>query len=78
MKLWKRAATERTEPAESEREWTRRPPVQCAGCKRPSDRYVYLQNGKDYCIPCALAVRASLGIRPAGRRADDITDLDSV
>lgn len=54
----------------------RRPVSHCAGCKRARARYVYFENGKDYCIPCARAVQR-MGIRIAGRRADDITELPS-
>ena len=75
MKLLKRTAGESAKPAPYL--LARRPPAHCAGCKRASARYVYLQNGKDYCLACARAVGASLGIRPAGRRHDDITDLES-
>lgn len=78
MRLWKHSRAPTPEPEANEHGWTRRAPVHCAGCKRASERYVYLRNGKDYCIPCALAIRASLGILPGGRRAEDITDLDSL
>ena len=58
--------------------WVRNNPRYCAGCKRSFSRYVFLENGKEYCVPCARELTWLLGIKPSGQRKDDITlaDLD--
>ncbi|MEZ4501058.1 MAG: hypothetical protein R3C39_00320 [Dehalococcoidia bacterium] len=50
--------------------------VQCAGCSRRTPPYVYMSNGKDYCLPCAKQVARIMRVHPAGKRADDIKTLD--
>jgi hypothetical protein len=47
--------------------------VICFGCKRSASRYVYMENGHDYCLDCARRLYLDYGIRPAGKREDDIT-----
>jgi len=53
----------------------RLPTQACAGCHRPSAQYVYLENGRTYCVPCARGVLQHLHVRPAGRRRDDIKEV---
>ena len=50
--------------------------LQCAGCARRMAPYVYMSNGKDYCLPCARQVAFVMRLVPAGKRADDVTNLD--
>jgi len=50
--------------------------AQCAGCSRRTPPYVYMSNGKDYCVPCARQVARVMRVFPAGRRDGDITTLD--
>jgi recombinational DNA repair protein (RecF pathway) len=52
----------------------RAPVTRCAACQRSMPPYVYFENGKDYCVPCAHSVQR-MGMRIAGRRADDIKEL---
>jgi len=51
----------------------RRPVVTCFACRRARPPYVYLENGHDYCVPCATESYALIGLRPGGRRPEDIT-----
>jgi hypothetical protein len=32
-----------------------------------------MENGHDYCVPCARTLYRQLSFRPAGQRPDDIT-----
>ena len=59
-----------------ERRERRKPPLRCAGCNQWGGPFVYLSNGRDYCVKCARGLTALYGYRPAGRRAGDITRLD--
>ena len=61
--------------SEAPRAKLRLPTQACAGCHRPSAQYVYLENGRTYCVSCARGVLQHLHVRPAGRRRDDITDV---
>jgi hypothetical protein len=65
-----------TTPARLER---RRPVYRCTGCHawRPPV-LVFMSNGGNYCPPCARAVHAWSGVRPAGRRFDDIRTFDDL
>ena len=45
----------------------------CFACHRQRPPYLYAENGHDYCIPCAADSYALFGLRPAGRRPDDVT-----
>jgi hypothetical protein len=45
----------------------------CFSCHRTARVYVYAENGNDYCLGCAAASYGALGLRPAGRRNDDLT-----
>lgn len=54
----------------------RRPVVHCFGCNRRAEIYVYMENGHDYCVPCARNSYGMMGLRPVGRRPDDITLAD--
>lgn len=55
--------------------WTsRRKPVRgCFGCGQARSPYVYGEDGHDYCLVCARKDWALIGLRPAGRRKDDLT-----
>ena len=53
--------------------WPRQPVRTCFACRRARPPYVYLENGHDYCVACASESYALIGLRPAGRRQDDIT-----
>ena len=51
----------------------RRTPVRwCAACRRANGPFIYLENGKHYCRPCAVEAYEVMRLRPAGRRADDL------
>jgi hypothetical protein len=51
----------------------RHAPAACADCERPIPPYVYLEDGKNYCVECALLVVETERIYPAGRRKEDVT-----
>jgi hypothetical protein len=51
----------------------RRPPTACADCQLDRPPYVYMEDGKHYCVECALLVVETERIYPAGQRAEDIT-----
>lgn len=55
----------------------RRPVLRCYSCHswRPSV-LVYMSNGGHYCPRCARAVHAWSGAKPAGRRYDDVLNID--
>jgi len=46
--------------------------VRCTTCKRADGPFVYMENGKDYCVSCAQQVRDMMRFTSAGRRSDDI------
>lgn len=50
---------------------------ECAHCDRSDAPYVYMNDGQHYCVRCARKMLMVDGLRPAGRRADDLT-LDEV
>jgi hypothetical protein len=52
-------------------------PPHCTSCKQPFEKYVYMSNGKDYCVDCARELMALMRVQPAGNRDGDITDLDA-
>jgi len=54
----------------------RRPILRCAACGNVAPPYVYMSNGKDYCVPCARRLSGWMDVKPAGTRADDIANLD--
>ena len=45
----------------------------CFACRRERPPYIYLENGHDYCVVCATESYALIGLRPPGRRQEDIT-----
>ena len=51
----------------------RQAPTACADCELPKPPYVYMEDGRHYCIECALLVVETERIYPAGQRAEDIT-----
>jgi len=61
-------------PEESPRAWVdRRAPIRwCATCRTGAGPFVYLENGKHYCRPCALRAFKVMRLRPGGRRSDDV------
>lgn len=54
----------------------RRPALRCVGCNRNEPPFVYMENGHDYCVPCARTIYGRMGLRPAGRRPEDLTLAD--
>lgn len=50
-----------------------KPPYLCANCRLNRPPAVFMENGNYYCKPCAVRCYELLHIRPAGRRAEDIT-----
>ena len=50
----------------------------CFSCQRSAPVYVYAENGNDYCLRCAAASYGVMGLRPAGRRDDDLTLQDLI
>ncbi len=55
--------------------WTsrRQPVLHCFRCGQMRSPYVYGEDGHDYCLACARKDWALIGLRPAGRRKDDLT-----
>lgn len=53
----------------------RRSPFRCVGCATQPERFLYMSNGRDYCLDCAKGLAGMYGYRPLGRRAGDITAL---
>ncbi|MFN8638851.1 MAG: hypothetical protein U0360_05215 [Dehalococcoidia bacterium] len=51
----------------------RRGASHCANCTRLTRPLVYMENGRDYCLDCAVRCWIQLRFQPAGRRADDVT-----
>jgi recombinational DNA repair protein (RecF pathway) len=49
----------------------------CARCGETEAPYAYLHDGEHYCVRCARVLLVVEKVRPAGRRADDLT-LDDV
>jgi hypothetical protein len=45
--------------------------VRCTTCRRPEGPFVYMANGKDYCVACAQKIREVMRFGSAGRRAND-------
>ncbi len=45
----------------------------CANCRTQGVELVYLDNGRDYCRPCAIRCWEQMRLRPAGKRPTDIT-----
>ena len=52
---------------------TRAAVSRCFACHQSTPPYVYAENEKDYCLPCATDSYAILGLRPGGRRVEDPT-----
>ena len=50
----------------------RDPVRECAACGQERALYVYADDGRDYCVPCARDLWVTQGLRPAGRRRDDL------
>jgi hypothetical protein len=46
--------------------------VRCTTCRRPEGPFVYMANGKDYCVNCAQQIRDLMRFGSAGRRSDDV------
>ena len=46
--------------------------VRCTTCRRADGPFVYMENGKDYCVSCAQKIREVMRFGSAGRRADDV------
>ncbi len=54
----------------------RRPVLRCRGCNSNQPPFVYMENGQDYCLPCARLTYGKMGLRPAGRRPGDVSLAD--
>ena len=54
------------------------PPRTCFQCQRARPPYLYAASGRDYCVNCAARNHPALGLRPTGRRPEDITLADLV
>lgn len=69
MRLWRKK-----QPADPERsfEEMRRAVQWCAACRSPIAPFIYFQNGKHYCLRCSEQVYATMGLRSAGKRDDDL------
>jgi hypothetical protein len=74
MRFWRRDRTQAASESEPELEATetRRPAQWCSRCRTRSGPFAYFENGHDYCVPCGRAIHALMGVRSAGRRADDV------
>lgn len=68
MRFWRKKQTE-PEPSYEE---LRRPVLWCEGCRSPIAPFIYFQNGKHYCLRCSEKVWSTMGLRSAGKRADDL------
>ena len=69
MKFWRKRTPVENEPSVEE---LRRPIRWCDGCRSPIAPFIYFQNGKHYCLRCSEKVWATMGLRSAGKRDDDI------
>ena len=74
MRLFNRAHRNEAEATPAP-DWTeiRRPVIQCFGCRQVRPPYIYMENGRDYCLPCARASFELMHLRPAGQRGEDLT-----
>ena len=50
----------------------RRPVRECYACGQARALYVFADDGRDYCVPCARDLWVTKGLRPAGRRREDL------
>ncbi len=79
MKLWRRQeSAEKSvelELAELDYAELRTAVPWCRSCRRSQPPYVYFENGKHYCMACAISVRWKIGVPIAGRRSDDIKEV---
>jgi hypothetical protein len=46
--------------------------IRCYTCRRPEGPFVYMANGKDYCMSCAEKIRELMRFGSAGRRSNDV------
>lgn len=44
----------------------------CATCRDRRGPFVYMQNGREYCQPCAYQIRKVMGLLSIGRRESDV------
>jgi hypothetical protein len=42
----------------------------CGSCRAPGGPFVLMENGRDYCVRCAVEIREVTGIVSADRRSD--------
>ena len=79
MRLFRRSPAQPQEkPASIDPATDRAAVRRCFACHRVAPLYVYAENGHDYCLPCAADSYATLGLRPAGRRTEDLTLEDLI
>lgn len=75
MPFWSKRKPEFHRSSDEESRADRKPVLRCAGCGNVAPPYVYMSNGKDYCLDCARRIRDWMGAQPAGERAEDLKDL---
>ena len=46
------------------------PEPRCGSCRRPGGPFVLMENGRDYCVRCAVEIREVTGIASIDARAD--------
>jgi len=47
------------------------PPIpRCGSCRIPGGPFVMMENGRDYCVRCAIEIREVTGISAVTGRAD--------
>jgi hypothetical protein len=57
---------------DEEPRFERRPVTHCYRCRVESQRYAYMQDGHHYCARCARRLPGTIGMRPVGRRDEDL------
>lgn len=71
MRFWKQRASDEAEQPIAYEEM--RTPIRwCEACRSPIAPFIYFQNGKHYCLRCSEKVWATMGLRSAGKRDDDL------
>ena len=49
----------------------RQEPEWCATCRSPFGPFVYLENKRHYCDPCAVKIQRTMGLQVMERRQSD-------
>lgn len=58
-------------------QFTRKPILWCARCRRPDATTIYLSDGRHYCWDCAEHLHRTRSLEAAGKRTDDINPWDA-